>query len=227
MNVLVIEDDRRLADVVQQSLAEDGHQVLVSRRGDEGLSLIESNHFEAVVLDLMLPVMDGFTVLKTARAHEYRVPILILSARDTMMDIVRGLDLGADDYLTKPFQLQVLLARVRAVARRGPIAQPSELRVGNCLLDRGKRVLVRDGEEIPLTRKEFVLLELLMRRANKVVTREQLIETGWDYDKDVSDNSVDFYIYSLRAKLRKGPDDSMIRTVRGLGYCLSPAGSHD
>src|ERR1700740_2787264 len=125
MNVLVIEDDRRLADAVHQGLAEDGHQVHISRQGDEGLSLSQSNHFDAVVLDLMLPVMDGFTVLHKARTSEHRVPILILTARDSMADIIRGLDLGADDYLTKPFQLEVFLARVRAVGRRGPIAQPS------------------------------------------------------------------------------------------------------
>jgi two-component system copper resistance phosphate regulon response regulator CusR len=227
MNVLVIEDDRRLADAVHQGLAEDGHQVHISRQGDEGLSLIQSNHFDAVVLDLMLPVMDGFTVLHKARTSEHRVPILILTARDSMADIIRGLDLGADDYLTKPFQLEVFLARVRAVGRRGPIAQPSTLRVGGCLLDRSKRAVVRDGEDIPLTRKEFVLLELLMRRANSVVTRDQLIEAGWGYDKDVSENSIEFYIYSLRSKLRTRKGESMIRTVRGHGYYLSAVEAHD
>jgi DNA-binding response OmpR family regulator len=227
MNVLVIEDDRRLADAVHQGLAEDGHQVHISRQGDEGLSLIQSNHFDAVVLDLMLPIMDGFTVLQKARTSEHRVPILILTARDSMADIIRGLDLGADDYLTKPFQLEVFLARVRAVGRRGPIAQPSALRVGGCLLDRSKRAVVRDGEDIPLTRKEFVLLELLMRRANSVVTRNQLIEAGWGYDKDVSENSIEFYIYSLRSKLRTRKGESMIRTVRGHGYYLSAVEAHD
>lgn len=227
MNVLVIEDDRRLADAVHQGLAEDGHQVHISRQGDEGLSLIQSNHFDAVVLDLMLPIMDGFTVLQKVRTSEHRVPILILTARDSMADIIRGLDLGADDYLTKPFQLEVFLARVRAVGRRGPIAQPSALRVGGCLLDRSKRAVVRDGEDIPLTRKEFVLLELLMRRANSVVTRDQLIEAGWGYDKDVSENSIEFYIYSLRSKLRTRKGESMIRTVRGHGYYLSAVEAHD
>jgi DNA-binding response OmpR family regulator len=192
MNVLLIEDDTRLAKAVHQGLTEDGHQVHISQRGDEGLSLIGSDHFDAVVLDIMLPFMDGFTLLKKARASQHRVPILILTARDSMADIVRGLDLGADDYLAKPFQIEVLLARVRAVGRRGPIAQPSALRVGSCMLDRSKRVAVRNGEEIALTRKEYVLLELLMRRANSVVTRDQLIEAGWGYDKDVNENSVDF-----------------------------------
>jgi DNA-binding response OmpR family regulator len=221
MNVLLIEDDSRLADAVHQGLSEDGHQVHISRRGDEGLSLIESDHFDAVVLDIMLPAMDGFTILRKARSSEHRVPILILTARDSMADIVRGLDLGADDYLTKPFQIEVLLARVRAVGRRGPIAQPSVLRVGGCLLDRSKRVAVRNGEEIPLTRKEYILLELLMRRANTVVTRDQLIEAGWGYDRDVNDNSLEFYISSLRSKLRSHKDDNIIRTVRGLGYCFA------
>lgn len=227
MNVLLIEDDHRLAGVVRQGLAEDGHQVHTARRGDEGLSLIGSCHFDAVVLDLMLPVMDGFTVLQRARQSEHRVPILVLTARDSMADVVRGLDLGADDYLTKPFQLEVLLARVRAVGRRGPIAQPSVLRAGDCVLDRSRRVVIRKGEDVPLTRKEYVLLELLMRRANSVVTRDQLIEAGWGYDRDVSENSVEFYIHSLRSKLGPRNDASMIRTVRGLGYCLSASAAHD
>jgi two-component system copper resistance phosphate regulon response regulator CusR len=226
MNVLVIEDDRRLADVVHQGLAEDGHQVHVSRRGDEGLSLIESNHFNAIVLDLMLPIMDGFTILHKVRASKLRVPILILTARDSMADVIRGLDLGADDYLTKPFQIEVLLARVRAVGRRGPIAQFATLRAGDCVLDHSKRVLVREGEVVPLTRKEYVLLELLMRRANSVVTRNQLVEAGWGYDKDVSENSVEFYIHSLRSKLRTHKNENLIRTVRGFGYCLTDVDPH-
>jgi DNA-binding response OmpR family regulator len=226
MKVLLVEDDARLAEAIHQALEEDGHRVQISRRGDEGLEWIKSDQFDAVVLDLTLPEMNGFEVLKKARRSEHRVPILILSARDAMSDVVRGLDLGADDYLSKPFQLEVLLARVRAVARRGPIAQPSSLRVGEFLLDRSKRILICSDEEILLTRKEFVLLELLMRRVNSAVTRDQLIEAGWGLDKEVSDSSIEFYIHSLRSKLRSRSDCCVIRTVRGFGYCLSATASH-
>ena len=226
MNVLLVEDDRRLADAVLQALEEDGHQIHIARRGDEGLGMIESDHFDVVVLDLMLPALDGFQILERVRHSGHRVPILVLTARDSIRDVVRGLDLGADDYLTKPFQLEILLARVRAVARRGPIPQPSSLRAGGFMLDRGKRVLIRGNDEIHLTRKEFVLLELLMRRANSVVTRDQLIEAGWGFDKDVSENSIDFYIYSLRSKLNSCSETSLIRTVRGLGYCFTSVEVH-
>lgn len=221
MNVLIIEDDKRLAHVIQQGLAEDGHQVHAAHEGVEGLSLIESEHFDAAVLDVMLPGMDGFTVLRRARAAGSTVPILILTAKDSMSDVIRGLDLGADDYLAKPFLLEVLLARVRAVSRRGPVLQPSILKVGNCTLDRNRRALVRDGDELPLTKKEFILLELLMRRANAVVTRDQLIEAGWGYDADVRDNTLEFYIHSLRAKVSPPGSPALIRTVRGLGYTMS------
>jgi DNA-binding response OmpR family regulator len=151
---------------------------------------------------------------------------MILTAKDSTADIVRGLDLGADDYLTKPFQIEIFLARVRAIARRGPIEQFAALRVGDYLLDRSKKALIREGELVPLTRKEYVLLELLMRRANSVVTRDQLVEAGWGYDKDVSENSVEFYIYSLRSKLRTQQNANVIRTVRGFGYCLTDAGQN-
>jgi DNA-binding response OmpR family regulator len=225
MNVLLIEDDRRIAHVIHQGLTEDGHQVHAAYDGVDGLDLIQSGHFDVAILDIMLPGMDGFTVLRKARAEGSAVPILILTAKDAMPDIVRGLDLGADDYLTKPFLLEVLLARVRAVSRRGPISQPSVLKVGNCVLDRSKRVVLRNGEEIPLTKKEFLLLELLMRRAHSIVTRDQLIEAGWGYDADVKDNSLEFYIHSLRAKVSPGDCPSLIRTVRGLGYSMSAASS--
>jgi two-component system copper resistance phosphate regulon response regulator CusR len=222
MNVLIIEDDKRIGAVIQQGLNEDGHQVHQAHDGAEGLSLIQSNHFDVAVLDIMLPRMDGFSVLKHARSGGSTTPILLLTARDGKTDIVHGLDLGADDYLTKPFQLEVLLARVRAVGRRGPVSQPSTLRVGQCVLERSRRLLVRDGQEISLTKKEFMLLELLMRRVNTVVTRDQLLEAGWGFDADVREGSLEFYIHSLRIKLSPGDPTAMIRTVRGIGYLLTP-----
>jgi two-component system copper resistance phosphate regulon response regulator CusR len=223
MKVLVIEDDRRIAGVLQQGLVEDGHVVFVSHRGDDGLELIESQYFDAVVLDVMLPGRDGFSILQHTRKAKVAVPILMLTARDSMSDVVRGLDLGADDYLAKPFQLEVLLARVRAMGRRGHAALLDQLTAGELVLDRGQKSLRRGELDIPLTRKEYVLLELLMRRPRQVVSRNELIEAGWGYDAEVSDNNVDFYIHSLRSKINVKGQPDLIRTVRAQGYALSVA----
>jgi DNA-binding response OmpR family regulator len=221
MNVLVVEDDRRIANILRQGLVEDGHSVFLSHRGDEGVELIESEHFDVVVLDIMLPGLDGMSILARVRTKKCSVSIIVLTARDAMPDMVRGLDLGADDYLTKPFQLEVLLARVRAVGRRGHTATTNKLIVGELALDRNQRLVRRGTREIPLTKKEFILLELLMRRAGQVVTRSQLIEAGWGYDADVSDNSIDFYISSLRSKIGVDGTSSSIRTMRSLGYLMT------
>jgi two-component system, OmpR family, copper resistance phosphate regulon response regulator CusR len=221
MNVLLIEDNKRIANILRQGLEEDGHHVELSYRGDEGRDMVTSEYFDVVVLDVMLPGIDGFAILKHARAARHAVPILMLTAKDSMADVVRGLDLGADDYLTKPFQLEVFLARVRAVGRRGHIPQNPQLSVGDLVLDRNSRLANRKGAQIALSKKEYAILELLMLRANQVVTRNQLIETGWGYDADVRDNSIDFYIHSLRSKIDVKGQHSMIRTVRALGYSLA------
>jgi DNA-binding response OmpR family regulator len=221
MNVLVVEDNRRLCGVLRQSLAEDGHQVTIAERGDEGRDLLLGAPFHVAVLDVMLPGLDGFSVLKEARSSRCVVPILMLTAKDSMPDIVHGLNLGADDYLTKPFQIPVFLARVRAMGRRRAELQSNIISAGNLHLDGDSHTLRRDDNEITLTRKEYALLELLMRRANKVVTRNQLREAGWSFDADVSDSSVDFYIHSLRSKIDIKGEESMIRTARSLGYMLS------
>lgn len=221
MKLLVIEDDRRIAGVLQQGLTEDGHVVFVSHRGDDGLELMESQYFDMVVLDVMLPGRNGFSILQHARQAKVSVPILMLTARDSMSDVVRGLDLGADDYLAKPFQLEVLLARVRAMSRRPHASLLDQIIVGELVLDRGQKLLRRRDVEIPLTRKEYVLLELLMRRTRQVVSRNELIEAGWGYDAEVSDNSVDFYIHSLRSKINVRGQPDLIRTVRAQGYALS------
>ncbi|WP_263415359.1 response regulator transcription factor [Terriglobus albidus] len=221
MNVLVVEDNRRLCGVLRQSLAEDGHQVTVAERGDEGRDLLLGVSFHVAVLDVMLPGLDGFSVLKEARSSKCVVPILMLTAKDSMPDIVHGLNLGADDYLTKPFQIPVFLARVRAIGRRHPELQSNVISVGDLHLDSDSHTVRRGDCEITLTRKEYALLELLMRRANKVVTRNQLREAGWSFDADVSDGSVDFYIHSLRSKIDIKGEESMIRTARSLGYMLT------
>ena len=223
MKLLVIEDDRRIARVLEQGLAEDGHSVFLCHRGDEGLDLIRSQYFDVAVLDVMLPGCDGFSILEQTRRSRCSMPILMLTARDGMPDIVRGLDLGADDYLTKPFQLEVLLARVRAMGRRGQVPLLDQLKAGDLILDRGQKRLHRGTTEIPLTRKEFTLLELLMRRPQQVISRDELIEAGWGYDVEVSDNNVDFYIHSLRTKINIKGQPSIIRTVRAQGYALNAA----
>ncbi|MBB5059417.1 DNA-binding response OmpR family regulator [Granulicella aggregans] len=223
MKLLVIEDDKRIARVLEQGLTEDGHNVFLCHRGDEGLELIQSQYFEVIVLDVMLPGCDGFQILKQTRQAKCSVPILMLTARDSMPEIVHGLDLGADDYLTKPFQLEVLLARVRAMGRRGQVPLLDQLKVGGLVLDRGQKRLLRGEDEIPLTRKEFMILELLMRRPQQVVSRNELIEAGWGFDAEVSDNSIDFYMHSLRSKINVQGQRSLIRTVRAQGYALHAA----
>jgi len=220
MNVLIIEDDKRIAHVLRMGLLEDGHQADLCHNGIEGRDLVTSDHFDVVVLDVMLPGVDGFGILEHVRKRKRAVPILMLTAKDAMMDIVHGLDLGADDYLTKPFQLEVFLARVRAVGRRGHIPQQPRLSVGELSLDRSNRMAFRGQEAIELTKKEFMILELLMRRVNQLVTREQIITAGWGYDADVRDNTIDFYMHSLRSKIRIEDPSIAIRTVRSLGYLL-------
>lgn len=221
MNVLVIEDDERIADILRRGLLEDGHQVDVSHRGDEGREFLASRQFDVVVLDVMLPGIDGFGIVKHARMVRSSVPILMLTAKDSMADVVRGLDLGADDYLTKPFQLEVFLAHVRAIGRRGQIPQQPHLRVGDLVMDRSGRSVRRGDTPVVLMRKEYAILELLMRRANQVVTRMQLIEAAWGYDADIRDNTFDVYMHGLRSKIDRDGEPSLIRTVRSIGYLLA------
>jgi DNA-binding response OmpR family regulator len=224
MNVLIVEDDKRIANILRMGLLEDGHQVELAYRGDEGRDLVTGDEFDVVVLDVMLPGADGFSILKHARAAKRAVPILMLTAKDSMMDVVHGLDLGADDYLTKPFHLEVFLARVRAVGRRGDIPQLPQLSAGNLILNRNTRMAMRGDDRIELTKKEYLILELLMRRVNQVVTREQIIHAGWGYNADVRDNAVDFFMHSLRQKIDQKDRPSLIRTVRSLGYSMVAAG---
>ena len=205
---------------MQRGLVEDGHQVAISERGDEGRDLLLTVPFDLAVLDIMLPGLDGFSVLKQVRASKCEIPVLMLTAKDAMPDIVHGLNLGADDYLTKPFQIQVFIARVRAIGRRRPVLEPTQISAGDLVLDTTNRIAQRDSNPIVLTKKEYALLELLMRRKNQLVTRNQLRDVGWSYDADVSDNSVDFHIHSLRSKIDVKGRESFIRTVRALGYTL-------
>jgi two-component system, OmpR family, copper resistance phosphate regulon response regulator CusR len=220
MNILVVEDNKRIGNVLRQSLTEQGHQVVVALRGDEGRDLLLSTAFDIAVLDVMLPGLDGFSLLKEVRENMCAVPVLMLTAKNTMPDIVHGLNLGADDYLSKPFHLEVFNARVRAVARRTRALKSNQLKVAGLELDTEQFCVRRGGTELVLTRKEFALLELLMRRTNQVVTRNQLREAGWPHNSDVNDGSVDFYIHSVRSKIDVKGEESLIRTIRSLGYSM-------
>jgi DNA-binding response OmpR family regulator len=220
MQVLVVEDERRMAELLRQGLEEEGHSVVLAGNGDDGLAIAESHPFDAIVLDVMLPGLDGFSVARKLRAAHNQTPILMLTARDATPDIVEGLNLGADDYLVKPFSFEVLLARLRAVSRRGVIAQPPLLQVADLALNPSAREVSRAGRKIALTRTEFGLLELLMKRAGRVVTRENLIESVWGFDSEVRGNTLDAFIRLLRDKVDAEGETKLIQTVRGVGYCL-------
>jgi DNA-binding response OmpR family regulator len=220
MQVLVIEDERRMAELLRQGLQEEGHSVVVAGTGKDGLAMAESHPFDAIVLDVMLPEMDGFSVARKLRAARNQTPILMLTARDATHDVIEGLNIGADDYLVKPFSFDVLLARLRAVSRRGAIPQPVQLQVVDLTLNPATRDVMRGERKISLTRTEYSLLELLMRRSGRVVSRENLIEAVWGFDSDVRGNTLDAFIRLLRDKVDSAEETKLIHTVRGVGYCL-------
>ena len=221
MWVLVVEDERKMAELLRKGLSEEGHSVVVARDGREGLSMAQTDPYDVVLLDAMLPGIDGFAVAASLRKQGNQTPILMLTACDSMQDIVRGLDTGADDYLTKPFAFEVLLARLRSVARRGPVTKPVCLRVRDLSLNPATHEVLRGDRRIPLTKTEFNLLELLMRRPGSVVTRDALMETVWGYDSDVQNNTLDAFVRLLRNKVDAHGEVRLIQTVRGIGYCLS------
>jgi DNA-binding response OmpR family regulator len=221
MNVLVIEDDNRIASLVDRALTEDGHRVSLSDNGREGAEMLLTGRFDAALLDILLPEMDGFEVLRQIRTRHCKTPILVLTAVDAVPKIVEAFDLGADDYLVKPFILEVLLARVGAIARRIASSEPMVNKAGDVMLDRSRRMVVRNGKEIALTRKQFELLETLMRHRGLITTREQLIEAGWGHAADVKENTLDVYIHGLRSKLENDSDEGpLIKTIHGSGYML-------
>ena len=220
MQILVVEDETRLANLLRQGLEEEGHSVVVSGNGRDGLSLALAHSFDAIVLDIMLPQLDGMAVARRLREAGNRTPVLMLTARDAEADVVSGLDIGADDYLTKPFSFDVLLARLRAVSRRGPIARPVILQAGGVSLDPSSREATRAGRRVTLTRTEYCLLEMLMRRAGGVVPRDSLIQAIWGFSSEVESNTLDAFVRLLRAKIEISGEPKLIHTVRGVGYCL-------
>jgi DNA-binding response OmpR family regulator len=220
VRILVVEDERKVANFIRQGLAEEGHTVEVAADGGVALDLLEGPPYDLVVLDLMLPKVDGFEILKLARARRLATPVLVLTARDSVADKVRGLDLGADDYLTKPFSFDEFLARVRALLRRGAAAGPV-LRVADLTLDPSTREVRRGGRRITLTVREHALLEYFMRSAGRVLTRPMLAEHVWGLDFDAESNIVDVYVGYLRRKIDGEGDRRLLHTLRGAGYKLA------
>ncbi len=220
MQVLIVEDEQRMAELLRQGLEEDGHSVVLAADGRDGLAMAESHPFDAIVMDVMLPGLDGLSVVRKLREARNQTPILMLTARDATPDIVQGLNVGADDYVVKPFAFAVLLARLRAVSRRGPIPEPVPLQAADLTLNPATREVTRAGRKIGLTRTEYSLLELLLKRAGRVVPREHLIESVWGFDAEVRSNTLDAFIRLLRDKVDTVGEAKLIHTVRGVGYCL-------
>ena len=220
MRILVVEDDRKVASFIQKGLAEEGYAVDVATDGEMGLAMGLDRLHDVIVLDVMLPGKPGFQVLRELRQGRVETPVLLLTARDTVEDKVRGLDAGADDYLTKPFAFAELLARVRALLRRRSAERVPLLQVEDLVLDPATRAVKRGDEAIPLTNREFSLLEYLMRNAGRVLTRTAIAEHVWDYSFDSETNVIDVYVNYLRKKIDTGRDRKLIRTVRGVGYVL-------
>jgi len=219
--ILVVEDERRLAQVVRKVLEEEGHTVDVAHDGEDGLAMAMDGSHDVIVLDILLPGIDGFEVCHRLRAGRVDTPVLLLTALDAVEDRVRGLDAGADDYLPKPFALQELLARLRALGRRRVQArEPNQLQAADLVLDLRRRRAERAGKTIDLSPKEFALLEFLLRNEGRVVTRSQILDHVWGYDFAPDSNLVDVYVTYLRRKVDRGHDRRLIRTVRGAGYAL-------
>lgn len=221
MRVLVVEDEPGIAKFIRQGLSEAGYVVDVASDGEDGLNYALATEYDIIVLDILLPRMDGLCILKELRSRSVKTPVLLLTARDTVDDRVRGLDAGADDYLVKPFVFSELLARIRALLRRPPLQVDTVFQVGNLELDNAQRQVRRAGRLIELSPREFTLLEYLMRHPDQVLTRTQIAQYVWDFDFYSDFKVVDVYIGYLRRKVDRGADRPLIHTVRGVGYRLS------
>jgi len=224
MKLLVVEDEARMADLLRKGLTEEGHIVTCASNGAEGLTLAKSYEFDVIVLDVMMPKLSGYELAKRLRAENVHTPILMLTAKDSVADIVRGLDLGADEYMTKPFSFDELLARLRAVKRRALVAQDPHLKVADLVLDPGSREVLRGEERVSLTRTEYSLLERLMYRSGKVVSRRSLIESVWGFDREIEENTLDAFMHLLRNKVDAPGRPKLIHTVRGVGYMIRSDG---
>jgi two-component system copper resistance phosphate regulon response regulator CusR len=221
MRLLLVEDEEKVASFVQRGLAAERFAVDVARDGISGLELAQSYDYDLIILDLLLPGLDGTEVLRKIRRTDRQVPILILTARDALQDKVTHFETGADDYLTKPFAFAELLVRIKALLRRGATRQETVLRVADVELDRLTQQVRRGGKRIELTSKEYSLLEYLMANAGRVLSRTMIIEHVWDQSFDGATNIVDVYVRHLRDKVDEGREGNLIRTVRGVGYAFS------
>lgn len=221
MRILVVEDEPGVAGFLEQGLKESGYVVDVARDGADGLEYALACEYDAIVLDIMLPKMNGLELLREVRSRRVKSPVLLLTARDGVDDRVRGLDVGADDYLVKPFAFPELLARIRALLRRPPLQTNGILQMGDLEMDAAKREVRRGGRLVELSPREFALLEFLLRHPNQVLSRTQILEHVWNFDYYSDTNVVDVYIGYLRRKLDREADPPLIQTVRGVGFRLS------
>jgi DNA-binding response OmpR family regulator len=220
MRVLVVEDEFKMAALLKQGLEEQNHSVEVAHDGRAALAIASDYHFDVIVLDIMLPGMDGFEIARRLRKNHHQVPILMLTARDAVPDITTGLDVGADDYLTKPFAFPELLARIRAISRRGPTPLLPELKLGDLTLNPASMRVLRGNREIHLTATEYRLLEFMLGRPGRVLTRAAIVEAVWGFNEEIEDNTLEAFVSSLRNKIDRGFREKLIQTVRGVGYCV-------
>ena len=220
MRILVVEDEKKVAGFIKKGLEEETYAVDVAVDGEEGFAMAEANQYDLIVLDLMLPKIDGFEVLTRCREKKINTPILLLTAKDSVEDKVTGLNKGADDYLTKPFAFSELLARIRSLLRRGQGETKTVLSLADLSLDMVSHKVNRNGQEVELTGKEYSLLEYFMRNQGKVLTRTMIAEHVWDYNFDTFTNVIDVYINHLRKKIDKDHPKKLLHTLRGVGYVL-------
>jgi heavy metal response regulator len=220
MRILVVEDEQKVASFIKRGLEEEGYAVDVAADGEEGLAMALECVHDLIILDIRLPKLDGLRVLKELRQEKVMTPVLLLTVRATIEDKVLGLDAGADDYLTKPFAFQELVARVRALLRRRAGVDPAILQVADLTLDPARRTVSRGGERIELSAREFALLDYFMRNPGRVLTRAMIAEHVWDYTFDTTTNIIDVYINYLRKKIDTGREAKLLHTVRGVGYVL-------
>jgi DNA-binding response OmpR family regulator len=220
MNVLIVEDEKRMAELLKKGLEEENHSVSLASDGRDALEKAQTLEYDAIVLDLILPGIDGFEVTRRLRKSGNQTLILVLTARDTVPDVVRGLDIGANDYMTKPFSFEELLARLRSVSRRGSVPHPKLLKVRDLVLNPATYDATRAGKEIALSRTESRLLEFLMRHSGRVVPRNELVHLVWNSNDDVDKNTLDVFIHLLRNKVDRDHKVKLIKTVRKLGFAI-------
>lgn len=221
MRLLIVEDDKKVGAFLERGLREENYAVDVCRNGADALYLVQLNSYDVVILDIMLPGKDGFSVCREMRENDILVPIIMLTAKDTLEDKITGLTEGADDYLTKPFSFEELLARIRALLRRSQDYKTKVLRVADLEMDPLRRIVTRAGKKITLTGKEYALLEYLMRNQGRVLSQSMIIEHVWNMDYEGASNVVNVYINHLRQKVDKGAQIQLIKTIRGHGYQIN------